>query len=153
MAKEPTIRDNAGGKSARATGGGAVPVDSGGSMLGMAASVFILVVASVASLIGKLWDGITGDKALARAGRIGREEFASALKAFPDSIQGYDPGPVDATEGASVYGRGKPSSNGSYGPTRHPWPSEVARQQRNQPRTGHNPDREHGQGHDGGHSM
>ncbi len=38
------------------------------------------------SLVAKVWNAITRDGTLAAAGRQGADEFAQALKAFPDSI-------------------------------------------------------------------
>jgi hypothetical protein len=130
-----------------------VPVSgqSGGSAVGIAATVAVVTVVTVARLVAKVWSGLTKDGTLAAFMRQGADELGAALKAFPDAIQTQETGTVwNPTQGeiASSRARGKHSGNYiSFSNHPHPWPSEVAREQKNRPDTGK------GREHDAGQSM
>lgn len=69
------------------------------------------------SLVARVWDAITRDGTLAAAGRQGADEFAQALKAFPDSIGVDEPGTImNPTQGEIAADRRE-----------MPSPSEIAR--------------------------
>jgi hypothetical protein len=136
VAKQPS-RDNANAETERGTTLGAATsraaaVESGGSLLGMVGNIFLLAVAGIAVLVGKLWHNITADKHLAAFGRQGIDELGVALKAFPDAIQVQEPGTVwNPTQGEIAADR-KPGFQSSYytsfsSSPPHPWPSEVNR--------------------------
>lgn len=76
-----------------------------------------------------------GEGALAAAGRLGLDELAAALKAFPDSIQKEEIGTIGSPTQAEITNSRKP---------RLPTPSEIARD-----KTPYKP--EHGQGNDNNH--
>ena len=74
---------------------------------------------------------------LEAAGRQGIDELGVALKAFPDAIQVQETGTLwNPTQGEIAADR-------QHG--RHPWPSEIAAQNR------HQPGKDHGDGHENGH--
>lgn len=130
-----------------------MPVQPSGSLLGMAATVAVVAVVTVARLVAKLWDGLTRDGTIQAFMRQGADELGAALKAFPDAIQVQEPGSVwNPTQGEIASRRSPGRHTGSYisfSNHPHPWPSEVARENRNRPDTGKG--RDHG--HDHGHSM
>jgi len=125
-----------------------MPVQPSGSLLGLAATVAVVAVVTVARLVAKLWDGLTRDGTLAAAGRQGLDELGAALKAFPDAIQTHESGSIwNPTQGeiAASRSRGKHSGNYvSFSNHPHPWPSEVARENRQRADSGKA--REHGHG-------
>lgn len=146
-----------------ASGDGAVAGESGGgSALGMVVGVAMLLVTAVATIVSKVWHGITKDGTLAAAGRQGADELGAALKAFPDSIQTQESGTVwNPTQGEIAAGRssgrhytgkGYSSYYSSYSSSSqppHPWPSEIAAM----PPPAQDRDPGPDQSHDAGHSM
>ena len=126
---------------------------SGGSVVGIAATIAVVAVVTVARLVAKLWDGLTRDGTLAAFMRQGADEMGAALKAFPDAIQTQETGTIwNPTQGEIASSRSRGKHSGSYvsfSNHPHPWPSEVARENRNRPDTGKG--REHG--HGAGQSM
>jgi hypothetical protein len=126
---------------------------SGGSVVGIAATVAVVAVVTVARLVAKLWDGLTRDGTLAAFMRQGADEVGAALKAFPDAIQTQESGTVwNPTQGeiAASRSRGKHSGNYiSFSNNTQPWPSQIARE--NNQRPGSDKGRDHG--HDAGQSM
>ena len=118
------------------------------------ASLFILPFVAVATIVAKIWHDITSDGTLAAAARQGADELGAALKAFPDSIQVQETGQLwSPTQGEIAADRSQGRHGGSYSSYSsssmppHPWPSEVANQNRGQPEHDH----EHDQ--DLGHSL
>lgn len=100
--------------------------------------------------LSSAWNAVTKDGTLAAAGRQGADELATALKAFPETIQAQTPGTIlNPTQGeiaasrsthGGVHGRG----NGGDGVRS---PSEIAkdnRPYRPEPDQGH--DQERGRG-------
>jgi hypothetical protein len=70
------------------------------------------------SLVARVWDAINKDGYIAAAGRMGLDELAVALKAFPDSIGVDEPGTIwNPTQGEIAADR-KPTL---------PSPSEIAK--------------------------
>ncbi len=134
--------------------GGAVAPDSGGSILGMVASVFILAVTAIATLINKAWHSITEGGHVKAAFRQGADEIGEALKAFPDSISVQEPGAIlNPTQGEIAADR-KPAFQSSYyssfsSTPAKPWPSEVARDHQSDTGSG----RDRGSDLDGGSSL
>jgi hypothetical protein len=113
------------------------PASSGGR----AGSFF----AGATAAVSKLWHALTDDGHLAAAGRQGIDELGTALKAFPDSIQTQETGTIwNPTQGEIAAERQHTRHRG--GPP-HPWPSEIASQNRYQPGN------DHGDDHDHGHSL
>ena len=109
-----------------------------------AAGLIESLVTGAAAAVGKLWHALTDDGVLAAAGRQGIDELGAALKAFPDAIQTQETGTLwNPTQGEIAADR-------QHG--RHPWPSEVANQNRLQPGKDHGPGG-HENGHDAGYSM
>src|SRR5262245_46092767 len=97
------------------------------------------LVGAVISGLGKMWDAVMADGYIAAAVRQGFGELGEALKAFPDSIQVQEPGTIfNPTQGEIAADRAK--DNG----TRHPWPSEIAAENRNQPSKGNDAGYENG---------
>jgi hypothetical protein len=122
---------------------------SSGSVVGVAATVAVVAVVTVARLVSKLWNGLTKDGTLAAFMRQGADELGAALKAFPDAIQTQESGTVfNPTQGEIASSRSRGKYSGSYvsfSSNPHPWPSEVAREQKHRPDTGKGHDRGHGQ--------
>jgi hypothetical protein len=118
---------------------------------GGAASLVILPLLAVVSLVSKAWDAITRDGTLAAAGRAGAAELAAATKAFPDSIQVHETGTIWNPTPGEVAASRQYGSHSSYASSQppHPWPSEVAARNRHQPGNDHG----HDNGQDNGHSM
>ena len=130
MAEKQTS-DNENRRPASAEAGG--PVSSGGGLLG-----------AIAGGVAKIWNAVMADGVLEAAGRQGIDELGAALKPFPDSIQVQETGTIwNPTQGEIAADR-------QHG--RHPWPSEVANQNRLQPGKDHGPGG-HENGHDAGYSM
>ena len=110
------------------------------------------VVLGAVSIVASLWNAVTADGTLAAAGRQGIDELGAALKAFPDAIQAQETGTIwNPTQGEIAADRQQGRHTGSYssyssssGPP-HPWPSEIASQNR------HQPGKDHGNGHENGH--
>ena len=71
-----------------------VPVQPGGSVLGMVVTVAVVAAVTVARLVASLWHGLTKDGTLAAFMRQGADEVGAALKAFPDAIQTQETGTV-----------------------------------------------------------
>jgi hypothetical protein len=95
--------------------------------------------------VARVWNAVTEDGYLAAAGRQGLGELGQALKAFPDSIQVQEPGTIfNPTQGEIAADR----ETSSIGPP-HPWPSEIADGNRNQPVNDNGNDF----GKEGGYSM
>lgn len=149
MAKERSTADrgndgaNADRKAQPTLGGGAL-------------SLVFLPFLAVGTIIGKAWNAITEDGHLAAAGRQGADELGAALKAFHDSVQVQETGTLwNPTQGEIAASRNFGGRNGSYssysasGHPPHPWPSEVAERNRQQPGNDHGPEN----GQDAGHSM
>ena len=98
------------------------------------------IVSGAAAIVASLWNAVTADGTLAAAGRQGIDELGVALKAFPDAVQVQETGTLwNPTQGEIAADRkqaGLSSSYASYsassGPP-HPWPSEIANENRNQP--------------------
>ena len=126
---------------------------SGSSLVGLAATVAVVALVTVARLVAKVWHGLTKDGTLAAFMRQGADELGAALKAFPDAIQTQETGTVwNPTQGEIASRRSPGNHSGNYisfSNHPHPWPSEVARENRHRPDTGKG--RDHG--HDAGHSM
>jgi hypothetical protein len=100
----------------------------------------------IGTMIGKAWDAIMADGVLEAAGRQGIDELGAALKPFPESIQVSELGTLwSPTPGEIAADRehGRHSATSSGPP--HPWPSELANQNR------HLPSKDHGNGHENGH--
>jgi hypothetical protein len=116
------------------------------------------IVTGAAAVVGSLWHAITDDGVLAAAGRQGIDELGTALKAFPDAIQVQETGAIwNPTQGEIAADRKQAGLTGSYasyssssGPP-HPWPSEIANENRNQP--GKDTGNGHENGHEAGFSM
>jgi hypothetical protein len=107
------------------------------------------------SVVSKVWNAVTADGTLAAAARQGFDELGQALKAFPDAVQVDEPGTLwNPTQGEVAADRKHSRNAGNHfasgGPS-HPWPSEIANQNRHLPgkSNGHG----HENGHDNGHSM
>ncbi len=106
------------------------PASNGGGLVGA-------VIMGAASVLGKMWNAVMADGVLEAAGRMGIDELGAALKAFPDSIQREESGTIwNPTQGEIAADR-------QHG--RHPWPSEIANQNR------HQPGKDHGPGHEDSH--
>jgi hypothetical protein len=152
MAEQRSKADR-GNDGATARGGGEAQPTRGGG----AASLIILPFLAVGTIIGKVWNAITEDGHLAAAARQGADELGAALKAFPESIQTQETGTIwNPTQGEVTASRsqgrhtGRNSSYSASSLPPHPWPSEVANRNRNQPGNDHG----HDNGHDeAGHSM
>src|SRR5258708_3689567 len=133
MAEQKSKADRSNERATARDSGDAQPTRGGG-----AASMVLLPFLAVGTIIGKIWGGITRDGTLAAAGRQGADELASALKAFPESIQTQETGTIwNPTQGEVAarrqYGR-HTGSHSSYSSSRqppHPWPSEIADRNRN----------------------
>jgi hypothetical protein len=105
------------------------------------------VIGTIASGMATAWNAVTKDGFLAAAWRQGIEEIATALKPFPDSISAEVPGSLwNPTQGEIA--KARDVSNDS---PPHPWPSEIAQENRNQPVNDNG--RSNSNGMDGGNSM
>ena len=62
--------------------------------LGTAASAVTLSFLAAASIVSRIWEGMTADGMLAAAARQGSDEIGVALKAFPDSVQTQEVGSI-----------------------------------------------------------
>ena len=85
---------------------------------------------------------------LAAAGRQGIDELGAALKAFPDASRCRKPARIwNPTQGEIAADREHARHSQSFfaGGPPHPWPSEIASQNR------HQPGKDHGNGHENGH--
>jgi hypothetical protein len=120
-----------------------------------AAGLIESIFTGAAAAVGKLWHALTDDGVLAAAGRQGIDELGAALKAFPESIQVQETGTLwNPTQGEIASDRQHtrhPRSHSASGGPAHPWPSEIASQNRHQPGNDHGPG--HDNGHDAGNSM
>jgi len=89
-------------------------------------------------LVARIWHAITKDGTLAAAGRLGAEEFAQALRAFPETIHAEEPGTfLNPTQGEIAADR----------KTKLPSPSDIAAsRQPYRPEPGQ--DHDHGHGRD-----
>ncbi len=135
------------------------PAPSSNSGPGTAASLLLFVATAAATLISKLWSGLTRDGTLAAAGRQGAAEISQALKAFPDAVSAQETGTVlnplsselaagtGNQLGGAAGSRFYSASSSSLPP--HPWPSELAQQHKHQP----SPAQSHGHSHDAGLSL
>lgn len=114
----------------------------------------------VATVIAKVWHGLTSDGTLAAAARQGADELGSALKAFPESIQVQETGSIwnptqgeiaaDRSNANAATGKGFSSTHTAYSASSlppHPWPSEVARD------TAYQPGQDRSAGHDQSHDQ
>jgi hypothetical protein len=151
MAEQTSTADRGSGGTIGRNGSEAQPTRGGG-----AASLVMLPFLAVASVIAKVWHDITSDGTLAAAARQGADEMGVALKAFPEAIQIQETGQLwSPTQGEVAASRHQGRHTGSYSSYSassqppHPWPSEIANQNR------HQPGNDHGQDHsnDNGHSM
>jgi hypothetical protein len=131
---------------------GREPEMSGGGWIATAAMPVLIV----ASVISKMWDAVTRDGTVPAFFRQGADELGAALKAFPDSIQSPEAGTIwSPTQGEIAAERNPGRHTSSYqsyshsGSPPHPWPSEIARENRLNPRDDHG----HDQSQDFGHSL
>ena len=111
----------------------------------------MLGVLSAVSIVSWLWNGLTRDGTLAAAGRQGLDELGAALKAFPDTIQMQESGTIfNPTQGEIAADRKQEPEHywvRSYSADSppHPWPSEIANENRNLP------SKDNGTGHENGY--
>ena len=116
------------------------------------------------SIMAAMWNAVTADGTLAAAGRQGIDELGAALKAFPDAIQVQETGTIfNPTQGEVAADRQHGKRTGSYASysdssvPRNLWPSEIAKENRNQASNdnanGKDNGKGHENGHDGGYSM
>ena len=102
-------------------------------------------VAAIVNGASRVWNAATEDGFLAAAWRQGIKELGVALKAFPDSISIDEPGTMySPTQGEIADARESPSMG-----ERNMWPSEMAKQNQNQPVK----DNGNGNDYEAGHSM
>jgi hypothetical protein len=100
----------------------------------------------IGTMIGKVGQAIFRDGTLEAAGRQGVDELALALKPFPESIQTSEMGTLwNPTPGEIAADREHGRHSATSGGSPHPWPSEIANQNR------HLPSKDHGNGHENGH--
>lgn len=132
------------------------------SMLGGAVEMIARPVLAVMAVTAVLWNRLTEDGHLAAAGRQGLDELGAALKAFPDSMQVQETGTLwNPTQGEVAASRQQGRQMGNYTsysstPPPHPWPSEIAAENRQRQASGdhgkeQSQDKSHGQ--DQGHSL
>ncbi len=96
-----------------------------------------MTVESKLSLPSRVWEAMNRDGTLKAAWRQGADEFAIALKAFPDSIGVDEPGTIlNPTQGEIAADR----------KTKLPTPSEIARD-----KTPYTTDQNQGNDQDHGH--
>jgi hypothetical protein len=108
--------------------------------------------AAVASAASKLWHAVTDDGHLEAFGRQGIDELGAALRAFPDSIQVDESGTLwNPTQGEVAEDRKHSRDRGASSNPPHPWPSEIASQNRHQPANDYGTGQDHG--HDAGNSL
>ena len=126
--------------------------DGGQARGGGIASLVLMPIVAVGTMIGKVWDAITRDGMLAAAGRQGLDELGAALKPFPDSIQVHETGTIwNPTPGEVASSRelGGTNRNRSYSSLTPPSSYEAADDNRHQPGNDHGHDNDH----DAGYSM
>ena len=153
MAKQQILADRGadrGNDGATGRAGGEAGASRGGGILGVVLMPFEMLGAA----IGKAWNAVMADGVIASFGRQGIDELGAALKAFPDSIQRdetgtlWSPTQAEITDSRKHLHADRNASHSSYTPP-HPWPSEIARANRQQPGDDHGQD--HSQDH--GHSL
>jgi hypothetical protein len=133
----------------------------GKSVLGGAVEMIAKPVLAVAVMTAVLWNRLTADGHIAAAGRQGLDELGAALKAFPDSMQVHETGTLwNPTQGEVAASRQQSRHTGNYkpysssSPPPHPWPSEIAANNRQRhAASDHGLDQGQEHGHEAGQSL